>query len=107
MLIHAMSDSTPLPTDAEWRISACSEPLWRRWPGEDEYVFYHGGSGDTHRLSESAGLIMEEILAGRGAESTLAGKLQEWGVESPREMLESILDSLERLDFIERARADR
>lgn len=84
-----------------WRVPPEANLIWRRWPGEDEYVFYHGAAGDTHRLSELAGMIMERILAGGGDRDALTQWLRELGDETPDDTLQTLLASLAGLDFIE------
>ncbi len=86
---------------SHWRVPFHSKLIWRRWPDEDEYVFYHGASGDTHRLSELAGLIMEQALAAPVACATLAEWLREQGDTAPEATLEHVFASLIRLEFIE------
>jgi len=88
-----------LPT--HWRVPAGAKLIWRRWPGEDEYVFYHRATGDTHRLSELAGLVMEEILAGRGDSATLVQWLREQGDETPETTLDHVFASLTQLELVE------
>jgi hypothetical protein len=56
---------TPMAMSLNWRIPSDADLHGRRWPGESEYVFYHGATGDTHRLSELAGLVIELILEGK------------------------------------------
>jgi PqqD family protein of HPr-rel-A system len=92
-----------LPT--YWRVPRDANLLWRRWPGEDEYVFYHGASGDTHRLSELAGMILEQALAGPVDTSELAYWLSEHGDEAPEDTLASVFDTLAQLDLLESADA--
>ncbi len=88
-----------------WRVPAHAQLLWKRWPGEDEYVFYHGASGDTHRFSELAGLIMEQVLEGPIAKAELAQWLESQGDETPEATLDNLYSSLSRLDFLEAADA--
>lgn len=89
----------PIPT--HWRVPAGARLTWRRWPGEDEYVFYHGASGDTHRLSQLAGLIMELALAGPVDRAELMRWLREQGDEAPEATLDQVYAGLVQLDFIE------
>lgn len=88
-----------------WRVPAGTTLIWRRWPGEDEYVFYHSATGDTHRLSELAGLVVEEILAGRGDRATLIQWLREQGDATPAATLDHVFTGLAQLEFIEPADA--
>jgi len=84
-----------------WRVPANSKLSWRRWPDEDEYVFYHGATGDTHRLSELAGVIMEQALAGPVGTAALLQWLLEQGDATPEATLDHVFASLSQLDFIE------
>lgn len=93
----------PLPT--HWRVPPNARLLWRRWPGEDEYIFYHGASGDTHRLSELAGLIMERALEGPVERAELARWLADQGDASPQDTLDSVYAGLSQLDLLEPAHA--
>jgi len=91
-----------------WRVPPNANLSWRRWPGEHEYLFYHGASGDTHRVSELAGLLMEEILAGNGTTTdALRHWLTEMGLDAADTTLDALLDGLSSLDLIEPASADR
>lgn len=64
-------------------------------------MFYHSATGDTHRLSELAGLVVEEILAGRGDSATLTQWLRAQGDATAEATLEQVLASLVQLEFIE------
>lgn len=85
----------------DWRIPLQARLLWRRWPGEAEYVFYHGASGDTHRLSELAGQVMEQALAGPLNTAKLALWLAAQGDPSPEDTLDDLYATLAQLDFLE------
>ncbi|MEJ2574681.1 MAG: HPr-rel-A system PqqD family peptide chaperone [Gammaproteobacteria bacterium] len=95
--------TTPVPTSHSqvWRVPAQANLSWRRWPGEVEYVFYHGASGDTHRLSELAGVIMELILEGKGRQPDLLQWLSDQGDTTAETTLARVLEELQKLDFIE------
>jgi hypothetical protein len=86
---------------SHWRVPDGANLAWRRWPGEDEYVFYSGATGDTHRLSELAGLIMEQALAGPVASATLTEWLREQGDEIAEVTLDHVFASLVQLELIE------
>jgi hypothetical protein len=94
-----------MPIPRHWRVPAGANLTWRRWPDEEEYVFYHGASGDTYRLSELAGLILEQALTGPVGRADLMRWLQDQDVESPEATLEHVLVDLIRLDLLERADA--
>ncbi len=88
-----------------WRVPHHANLIWRRWPGETEYVFYHGASGDTHRLSELAGVVMEMILEGKGEQAFLTQWLREQGDVAAEATMTNTLDILSKLDFIETGHA--
>jgi PqqD family protein of HPr-rel-A system len=88
-----------LPT--HWRVPTGAKLSWRRWPGEDEYVFYHGATGDTHRLSELAGVIIEQALAGPVDSAALLQWLLEQGDAAPEASLDHVFAGLAQLEFIE------
>ena len=88
-----------IPT--HWRVPANSNLTWRRWPDEDEYVFYHGATGDTHRLSELAGVIMEQALVGPVISADLTEWLREQGDDAPETTLDNVFSSLVSLELIE------
>lgn len=90
-----------MPPSNHWRVPAHSKLTWRRWPDENEYVFYHDATGDTHRLSELAGLIMEQALSGPVAVVNLKAWLREQGDESPDASLDHVFASLTQLELIE------
>lgn len=88
-----------------WRVPPGAQLLWRHWPGEAEYVFYHGAAGDTHRLTEAAGLMLERILAGEGDADGLFRTLQAAGYDLTGDDLAGLLRGLADLDLIEAAGA--
>jgi len=48
--------------------------VFQRWAGEDEYVVYHSGTGETLRLSEAAVAILDllERMGPLGAEALMS-----------------------------------
>ncbi|MHB0975300.1 MAG: HPr-rel-A system PqqD family peptide chaperone [Thiobacillus sp.] len=90
-----------MTTPTHWRVPPCAKLSWRRWPDESEYVFYHGATGDTHRLSELAGMIMERALAGPVDTAALMQWLLVQGDAAPEATLDQVFTSLSQLDFIE------
>ncbi len=94
-----------MSTPTHWRVPAGARLIWRRWPGEAEYVFYNGAAGDTHRLSELAGVVMEQALAGPVDSAVLLQWLREQGDETPEVTLNHVFASLTQLELIESADA--
>ena len=47
--------------DVKWRISPDAALLFRYW-GDGECVLYHGASGDTHRIPDIAGKLLEYLV---------------------------------------------
>ncbi len=67
---------------------------WRRW--DDEFVFHHRLSNDTHQLSGAAGELMLCLLENDElAEADLATRCELSGEE-----LAAILHALAQLDFV-------
>lgn len=90
-----------MTTPTHWRIPPSAKLSWRRWPDESEYVFYHGATGDTHRLSELAGMIMEQAMAGPVDTAALMQWLLMQDDSAPEATLDQVFASLSQLDFIE------
>lgn len=90
-----------MPLPRAWRVPPHVALDWRRWPDENEYVFYHGATGDTHRLSELAGCIMEMALTGPVETAALRQWLLTQGVTAKDNTLDHVLASLAQLEFLE------
>lgn len=93
-----MSSSSP----RIWRVPPEADPRHRVW--EDEDVFFHGGAGDTHRLSAPAALVLLRLMRSPADEATLAAALAEaaaCGSDEAGAALAAILQELERLEFAE------
>lgn len=90
------------PSPRTWRVPPEADPHHRVW--EDEDVFFHGGAGDTHRLSAPAALVLLRLMRGPADETTLAAELAEAAACGPEEAgtaLAAILEELVRLEFAE------
>lgn len=53
-----MPDGTQA-SSAVWHLAPDAQLLLRYW--DDECVLYHGASGDTHRLPELVGRLLERL----------------------------------------------
>jgi hypothetical protein len=84
-----------------WRIPPDASLIWYRWPGEHEYVLYHGAANQTHQLAETAGLFLEFLASGERDPDYFQRMLRDEGVEQPEEVLAKVLEALQRLDVIE------
>ena len=89
----------PLPT--LWRVPPHAALDWRRWGDENEYVFYHGATGHTHRLSDVAGRIMEQALQGPLDNAALLQWLLTHGDTGAESTLDHVLAGLAQLEFLE------
>lgn len=88
-------------TSCLWRIPPHAHLRWRRWPGESEYVFHHGASGDTHRLSWPAGLVLEYLHTVNACDAdTLGDWLAKHDAALPRETVLAMLNDLRRLELL-------
>lgn len=85
-----------------WRVPPEADLRHRTW--DDEDVFFHGGSGDTHRLSAAAALVLLRLQQGSADEATLADELARAAACDTAEAsaaLADILAELARLEFAE------
>jgi hypothetical protein len=77
-----------------WRIADLADLAWRYW--EDEYVFHHALSNDTHRLAAAAGEVLVHLIeCGETEEAALAD-----ACDLHPEDLDVILSALVKLDFV-------
>lgn len=77
-----------------WRVPERANMAWRHW--DDEFVFHHRLSNDTHQLSCAAGELMLCLLENAElSESDLAVRCDLSGEE-----LTTILHALAQLDFV-------
>jgi PqqD family protein of HPr-rel-A system len=82
-----------------WRIPPEADLRHRVWDGED--VFFHGGSGDTHRLSAAASIVLLRLVEGHADEATLAAELARSAGCDPAEAASALADILAELDHLE------
>jgi len=48
------------PSSTTWRVASDAQLQLRYW--DDECVLFHGASGDTHRLPELVGQLLEHLM---------------------------------------------
>ena len=78
----------------EWGVPDSASLAWRQW--DDEYVFHHALSNNTHRLAELPGAIMQHLLqSGPTPVAVLAEHFQ----TEPSD-IDAILTELARLHFV-------
>lgn len=84
-----------------WRIPPEADPRHRHWDGED--VFFHGGAGDTHRLSAPAAAVLLRLMRGPADAAELTALLAEAAgcAADAAAALAAILEELVRLEFVE------
>ena len=94
-----------MASGTRWRVTAPEELRWVEW-GE-EWLLYHGGSGDTHLLEP---LAVEVLQALQHAPNTAAGLVEALAQEADEETrhhlsdyLDSLIATLGRLGVIEPA----
>ncbi len=91
-------------SERTWRIPPEADLRHRVWDGED--VFFHGGAGDTHRLSAAAAIVLLRLAEGPADEAALTAELARSAGCEPGEVasaLADILAELARLEFAEAA----
>lgn len=82
------------PPITYWRVPAHADMAWRCW--DDEFVFHHLLSNDTHHLAGPAGEVMRCLL--ERVEMETAALCECSGVR--REDIGSILQTLADIDFV-------
>jgi len=82
------------PTPHAWRIAPDAQLKLRYW--DDECVLYHGASGDTHRLEDLVGHMLERMLQSPASIPELAE-----AIDLHTEDVESALNELARLGITE------
>jgi PqqD family protein of HPr-rel-A system len=81
-------------TPPAWRIAPDAQLKMRYW--DDECVLYHGASGDTHRLTDLVGHMLERMLQSPASIPELAE-----AINLHEEDVESALNELARLGITE------
>lgn len=77
-----------------WRIANDSQLRLRYW--DDECVLYHGASGDTHRLADLVGHMLEQLLQKPSSIPELAA-----AINLHEEDVKTALNELSRLGITE------
>jgi hypothetical protein len=77
-----------------WCVPEHADMVWHRW--DDEYVFHHRLSNDTHQLSDAAGAVVCCLL--QHGELDTSALVDCSGLT--RETLGPILQTLANMDFV-------
>jgi PqqD family protein of HPr-rel-A system len=77
-----------------WRIANDAQLRLRYW--DDECVLYHGASGDTHRLTDLVGYMLEQLLQKPASIPELAA-----AINLHEEDVKTALNELSRLGITE------
>ena len=59
-----------LDLHAQWRIAPGARLQFRYW--DDECVLYHGAAGNTHRVPDLVGRVLERLLVGAATTAALS-----------------------------------
>lgn len=79
-----------------WRVAADAALQLRFWDGE--CVLFHGATGDTHRLPEAVGQLIERLLRAPCSESELSE-----AIDLHEDDVRRSLAELARLGIVERS----
>ncbi|MGD2064114.1 MAG: HPr-rel-A system PqqD family peptide chaperone [Nitrospirota bacterium] len=94
-----------MASGSRWQLTAPAEMRWVQWG--DEWVLYHGASGDTHLLDGLAVEVLRSLEhAPATAEGLVAGLAQDGDEETRRQLsayIDSLVSTLARLGVIEPA----
>jgi PqqD family protein of HPr-rel-A system len=77
---------------SRWQLTAPGEFRWVQW--DDEWVLYHGASGDTHLLDALAVEVLEALQRAPATAAGLVEDLSQAGDEETRRRLAPYIDSL-------------
>lgn len=91
-----------IASERTWRVPIDADLRFRVWDGE--YVVFHGAAGDTHRLSETAALVLLQLIAAPATEVRLVEFLNEAfdGADAESdEILSAVLQQLELIECVE------
>ena len=89
----SVSPSSSVPP-ASWRIAADAQLQLRFW--DVECVLFHGASGDTHRLPDVVGRMLQALATGAATASSLSQ-----AVDLHEEDVSAALRELRRLGILE------
>jgi len=81
-----------MASGSRWQLTAPGELRWVQWG--DEWLLYHGASGDTHLLEPLAAEVLQAL---KRAPSTAAGLIEDLardGDAETRRRLSDYIDSL-------------
>jgi PqqD family protein of HPr-rel-A system len=81
-------------SSATWRVASDAQLRLRYW--DDECVLYHGASGNTHRLPELVGKLLEHLMLSPATIPALAE-----AIDLHEEDVETALNQLARLGITE------
>jgi PqqD family protein of HPr-rel-A system len=81
-------------SSATWRVASDAQLRLHYW--DDECVLYHGASGDTHRLPELVGKLLEYLMQ---SPSTIPALSE--AIDLHEEDVETALNELARLGITE------
>ena len=80
-----------------WRLAGEAALRMRYW--DDECVLFHGATGDTHRLPDVVGRLLERIAAAPAGVAALSD-----AIDLHQDDVALSLAELERLDIVEMVR---
>ena len=79
---------------SQWRILEHANLKWFQW--DDEYVFHHTLSNDTHRLAELPGQLVAHLALVGG--QTAVGLADRFNLDE--DSTQGLLAELAKLDFV-------
>ncbi len=69
----AAASSSFANAEPVWRVAADAALRLRYWDGE--CVLFHGAAGDTHRLPEAVGQLLEQLISAPAPAALLSGAI--------------------------------
>ena len=87
--------ATPIAPHVHWRVRHGARLKFRYWDGE--CVLYHGATGDTHRVPEPVGQVLEALTSSLSSIDDLSVTVDLHAAD-----VAEILDAMRELGIVER-----
>lgn len=63
-------NSLSMREEVRWRLHADARLRWRYW--DEECVLFHGAAGNTHRIAQPVGQLLEALVSGEATADNLS-----------------------------------
>lgn len=82
-------------TERRWFANGAEQFCWGNWPGEEESVLFHQGSGDTLMLNPLGEFLLKRLQIEQLTHAKLAASASDYfEIENDSELAEAVMASL-------------